>query len=162
MGQTMVANVHTLGRDGAVRAREIGARVAFWGILLSALLAAGTWALRDALPRVFLQSEAVEVLAAIAPAMAPACAMLAFSCNNAFEGVLLGAGDARFVVGVYPPSVLLGLGLLGGSTAVGGGLVGVWWALAAYYFALSVSFAARLWTPWPALQGPYHKHQPAT
>lgn len=159
VGQTIVGSVFHDPDAGAAAARAIGVRVAFWSVLLACGLAGGTWAARSALPRLFVDGggAAAPVLAAIAPAMAPACAMLAFSCNNGLEGVLLGAGDMRFVVGVYPWSVGLGLCFMAAAWHLGVGLTGIWWALASYYGALMVGFAARGAAPARWLRGPLHR-----
>ena len=158
VGQTIVGSVFHDPDAGPAAARAIGARVAFWSVLLACALAGGTWAARGLLPQLFVESggAAAPVLAAIAPAMAPACAMLAFSCNNGLEGVLLGAGDMRFVVGVYPWSVGLGLCFMAAAWQLGAGLTGIWWALASYYGALMVGFALRGAAPARWLRGPLH------
>ena len=156
VGQTMIANVYNDPAKGPSQARVVGSRIILWGVVFSLLMASGTWCFRHVLPTVFVQKAAAGVLATIAPAMLPACVMLLFSCNNALEGVLLGAGDANYVVGVYPPSVLLCLAFLAVSWHTGSGLQGIWWALCAYYAGLVSLFSARVWPLWRGMSGPLH------
>jgi len=145
VGQTMTANVYG-GKGGAKAARVVANRVVFWGAATSAILGIVTWSLRDFLPLVFVQDPAV--LAILRTAMLPACAMLAFSWNNALEGCLLGADDQGYVVGTYPWAVSAGLIVLAASYKLGYGLPGIWWSLTAYYIALVTSFGSRFVVPW--------------
>ena len=139
VGHSMVANRR--GQAGA--ARQVADRVVVLGFSLSALLAVATWALREQLPRLVTRDPAV--LAAVAPALVPACLMLFASANNAVEGTLLGAGDDAFVASTYVPSVGVALGVLASTRALG--LAGVWWALAAYYGVLLLLLTGRYLLP---------------
>lgn len=158
VGQALVSSVYREDATSAAAARALGSRVVLWAAFLALALAVATWAARGVLPALFVKGCASTgaVLDAIAPAVLPACAMLVFSCNNGIEGVLLGAGDTRFVVGMYPPSVLLGLGCLAVAWVSGGGLAGVWYALAAYYCSLMLLFGLRWAAPLRWMRGPLH------
>ncbi|CAG9467636.1 unnamed protein product [Pedinophyceae sp. YPF-701] len=141
VGQTMVANVYGSETGGAVPARKVANRVIFWGAMTSFVLAVFTFAMKDILPRIFIQDEGVFQI--VQSAMLPACAMLAFSWNNALEGCLLGSDDQGYVVGTYPWAVSFGLAVLGMSYSLGFGLPGVWWGLTVYYAALVTWFGSR-------------------
>jgi Na+-driven multidrug efflux pump len=116
-----------------------------WGAVTSAVLAGATWLVRADLPRIFIQDPTVYGI--VQTAMLPACAMLAFSWNNALEGCLLGAGDATYVVNTYPWAVGFGLGFLALAYRSGSGLAGIWWALTVYYMALITWFGSRFVLP---------------
>jgi Na+-driven multidrug efflux pump len=138
----MVANVANVP-GGRKLARGLADRIITWGVASAAAMAAGTWALRGVLPGLFVSDAGV--LALVGSAVPPACCMLALSWNNALEGCLIGAGDSMFVVRVYPWAVSFCMAVLAAAYLGGGGLGGLWWALAVYYAALVAAFSARYW-----------------
>lgn len=141
VGQSMTANVYSDPARGPAQAKQVSNRVVYWGFVIAFVLAGLTWALKDVLPRLFVQDA--EVLAIVRSAILPACCMLAFSWNNALEGSLIGADDANYVVNTYPWAVSIALGVLGSTYWAGMGLPGIWWALTGYYVALVLWFGVR-------------------
>eukprot|EP00873_Tetraselmis_striata_P023282 jgi/Tetstr1/443546/TSEL_031550.t1 len=164
VGQSLVANLFESGPAGkaaAVRVRPatlpvgtrrplqgnpgVARRVILYGSATAAALAGASWLARGALPAAFVSDPLA--LAVMQPAMVPACLMLLSSANNAFEGVLLGAGDTVFASRCFIPASLTAVGLLFLALRLDGGLVAVWWALALYYSVLLLLFAGRAMLP---------------
>ena len=115
-----------LGAGDAVGARAAAWRMVVWCLALGALLTVVLLALADPLPRVFTSDEAVlERADAVWPLFA---LMQPFGAVVfALDGVLIGAGDTRFLMWsmlaaallVYVPVAVLAL-------ALDWGIVGVW------------------------------------
>jgi putative MATE family efflux protein len=120
-----------LGADDAAGARAVAARAIGWSLVAGCLFAALLLALAGTLPRAFTSDPAViERADAIWPMLAlmqPLAAVV-----FALDGVLIGAGDTRYLagsmllagLGAYVPIALLAL-------ALGWGLTGVWAGLPA-------------------------------
>ena len=95
------------------------------------------------------------VLRATLPCVLPVAALVFFANNNAFEGLCIGAGDIKYVTLVYgPATAIFALGLYS-AYYFSTGLFGVWQALCAYYFSLSVMLFSRLY--FKRFRGPLHK-----
>jgi Na+-driven multidrug efflux pump len=115
-----------LGAGDAAGARAAARRMIEWCVALGVVFAVALLALHDLLPRVFTSDDAVlDRAAAIWPMFAlsqPANAVV-----FGLDGILIGAGDTRFLMWsmlaagllVYAPVALLSLHL-------GWGIVGVW------------------------------------
>ena len=127
-GQVMVGRL--LGAGRAQEAYAAGARMIGWSLVAGVLFGVLLLALGDVIPRAFSSDPAVlEEAAAIWPlfaAMMPANAVV-----FALDGILIGAGDTRFLAvgmvaaaAVYVPVALLSL-------HQGWGIVGVWCGLLA-------------------------------
>jgi MATE family, multidrug efflux pump len=132
-----------LGAGGTVRARRLAERVARYGLLLGCGFGVLFAALAGVLPRAFTND--VEVLATIPipwwffVGLQPIAGLV-----FALDGVLLGAGDARFL----RTWTLLGAGLgflplIWLSLRFGWGLTGIWTGLAMFMLIRLVSVVAR-------------------
>ena len=119
-----------LGAGEARAARAAATRVILWSVVVGALFAAVLGALSGVVPRVFTDDPAVRARAHeiwwILVAMMPANGAV-----FALDGILIGAGDTRFLMwgmlaaaAVYIPVALLAL-------HAGWGITGVWCGLAA-------------------------------
>jgi putative MATE family efflux protein len=126
--QVMVGRM--LGAGDAAGARGAAVRMIGWSAVLGALFGLVLMALGDVIPHVFTSDDAVVerageiwwLFAALMPLNGAVFAL---------DGILIGAGDTRFLAwamvgaaAVYIPIALLALDQ-------GWGIVGVWWGLAA-------------------------------
>jgi putative MATE family efflux protein len=127
-GQVMVGRM--LGASDADGARAAATRMIAWSVAIGALFGLILLALGDAVPRLFTSDEAVIAHAhEIWPLFA---GMMPFNgAVFALDGILIGAGDTRYLMwgmlaaaAVYLPIVLLAL-------HNDWGIVGVWWGLVA-------------------------------
>jgi putative MATE family efflux protein len=127
--QVLVAR--TLGAGDAERAYDAAWRVIGWSAAVGAVVGAVMLALIGVLPHAFTDDAAVlDRARAVWPlfALMQPLAGIAF----ALDGILIGAGDTRFLMwsmlaaalGVYVPIALASLEL-------GWGITGVWWGLVA-------------------------------
>jgi len=125
--QVMVGRL--LGAGDAVRARAAATRVIVWSAVLGAGFGLVLFALTDLLPHAFTDDERVVERAQeiwwLFAAMMPLNGVV-----FALDGILIGAGDTRFLMwgmllaaAVYVPVALLALDQ-------GWGIMGVWWGLA--------------------------------
>jgi putative MATE family efflux protein len=127
-GQVMVGRM--LGADDADGARAAAIRMIAWSVAIGALFGVILLALGDIVPRLFTSDDAVIAKAEeIWPLFA---LMMPFNgAVFALDGILIGAGDTRFLMwgmlaaaAVYIPIVLLTL-------HNDWGIIGVWWGLVA-------------------------------
>jgi MATE family, multidrug efflux pump len=125
--QVMVGRL--LGAGDGARARAAASRVILWSVVVATGFGVVLAALGDVIPRAFTDDEAV-----IAQAQEIWWLFAALMPLNgavfALDGILIGAGDTRFLMwgmlaaaAVYVPVALLAL-------HEGWGIVGVWWGLA--------------------------------
>lgn len=137
-----------LGAGDAALARADGRRIVAWSAALGAGIALVLMALGGVLPRAFTSDAGVIDAAASAWLLFAALWPLA-AVVFALDGILIGAGDTRFLAGamagsaaVYVPCVLL-------AGALGWGLPGVWGALLVLMVArlatTGARFAGRRW-----------------
>jgi MATE family, multidrug efflux pump len=127
-GQVMVGRM--LGAGDASGARDAAVRMIGWSVAIGALFGVIFLALGDAIPKLFTDDPAVVAQAhAIWPLFA--LMMPANGAVFALDGILIGAGDTRFLMwamlaaaAVYIPIALLALWQ-------DWGIVGVWWGLVA-------------------------------
>jgi Na+-driven multidrug efflux pump len=125
-GQVMVGRM--LGAGDAGGARAAATRMIGWSVAIGALFAVVLLATGDAVPRLFTGDARVVARAhEIWPLFA--AMMPANGAVFALDGILIGAGDTRFLMwgmlaaaAVYVPIALLAL-------HDGWGIVGVWWGL---------------------------------
>jgi putative MATE family efflux protein len=118
-----------LGAGEAARARAAASRVILWSVVTGAAFGAALFALTDVLPHAFT-GDALVVERAQEIWWLFAALMPVNGAVFALDGILIGAGDTRFLMwgmlaaaAVYVPVALLALDQ-------GWGIVGVWWGLA--------------------------------
>jgi putative MATE family efflux protein len=139
-GQVMVGRM--LGAGDALGARAAATRMIGWSVAVGALFAVAFLALGDTIPRLFTDDPAVVRQAhAIWPLFA--LMMPANGAVFALDGILIGAGDTRFLMwgmlaaaAVYVPIALLALW-------EDWGITGVWWGLLALIAVRLVTCGAR-------------------
>jgi putative MATE family efflux protein len=146
-GQVIVGR--TLGAGHADDAYDASMRMIFWSLVVGGILAIVMLALTDVLPHAFTgDSRVINRLHAIWPLFAlmqPLNAVV-FALN----GILIGAGDTRFLkwsmvfsgLGVFVPIALLSLALDWGIVGVWCGLVGL---IVARLVTCGARFAGRRW-----------------
>jgi putative MATE family efflux protein len=138
----------SLGAGDAARARAAALRVIGWSVLVGAVFALVLAALGGVIPRLFTDDPLVRERARevwwIFVATMPANGAV-----FALDGILIGAGDTRFLMwgmlaaaAAYVPVALLAL-------HEGWGIVGVWWGLAALIavrlLTCGIRFAGSRW-----------------
>jgi putative MATE family efflux protein len=148
--QVMVGRM--LGAGDAAGARAAAVRMIAWSAALGALFGVLLLALGDAIPHLFTSDEAVVerareiwwLFAALMPLNGAVFAL---------DGILIGAGDTRFLAwamvgasAVYIPIALLAL-------ERDWGIVGVWWGLAALIVVRLATCGGRFLTERWALTG---------
>ncbi len=134
---------HQLGVGDDARARELAVRTLVWSVLLGLVVGAVVLALSDPLPRAFTSDPRVlNRAAAIWPIFA-----LMQPINGAvfaLDGILIGAGDTRFLMwAMIPCSLLAFVPLEVVSLPAGWGIVGVWCGLLAFVLARLVATGIR-------------------
>jgi putative MATE family efflux protein len=139
-GQVMVGRM--LGAGDATSAREAATRMIGWSVVVGGVFAVIFLALGDAVPRLFTSDPAVihnahEIWPLFALMMPVNGAVFAH------DGILIGAGDTRFLMwgmllaaAVYIPLALLALW-------EDWGILGVWWGLLALIAVRLVTCGAR-------------------
>jgi putative MATE family efflux protein len=146
-GQVIVGRM--LGASDGEGARAAAKRMIGWSLAVGCVFAVGLLALHDVLPRLFTGDDRVvaqaQVLWPLFALMQPAGAVV-----FALDGILIGAGDARYLAAamafaglfVFVPISLAALHF-------DWGLAGVWWGLnalmAARLLTLGVRFASGRW-----------------
>lgn len=139
-GQVMIGRM--LGAADAVSARAAGLRMIGWSVLIGAAFGVVLLALGDVIPGLFTDDP--EVLAKAGEIWPLFALMMPFNgAVFALDGILIGAGDTRFLMWgmlaaalVYVPIVLLSLDR-------GWGVKGVWWGLVALIGVRLATCAAR-------------------
>lgn len=142
-----------LGAHSADLARRTARQVTGYGLLLGCVLCGVFAALHGLLPRAFTSDAGVlaEVPGAwwFFVALQPIAGVV-----FALDGVLLGAGDARFLRTSTLASAAAGfLPLVWASLAFGWGLVGIWTGLAAFMVFRLVAVLSRLYSGRWAVEG---------
>jgi putative MATE family efflux protein len=140
-GQVIVGR--RLGAGDARGAMEAAKRMCWWSLVGGCAMALGLLATTDLLPRAFSSDAAVIAKAhdlwPLFALMQPVGALV-----FALDGILLGAGDTRYLAyamafsafGVFVPIALLSLHF-------GWGVAGVWWGLNALMVARLATIGAR-------------------
>jgi putative MATE family efflux protein len=146
-GQVLVGRM--LGAGDAAGALAAARRMCGWSVAAGCVMALGLLALRDVLPHAFTSDPAVleraHALWPLFALMQPVGALV-----FALDGILLGAGDTRYLawamafsaLGVFVPIALL-------SVHFDWGVTGVWWGLNALMVArlatIGPRFLGRRW-----------------
>jgi putative MATE family efflux protein len=140
-GQVIVGRA--LGAGDPAGARATARRMIGWSVGVGSLFALGLLAVGSIVPPLFSPDPAVHERAA---ALWPLFALMqpVGGAVFALDGILIGAGDARFLKwsmlfaagGVFAPIAALSL-------VLGWGLVGVWWGLNALMLARVATLGAR-------------------
>lgn len=140
-GQAMVGTL--LGANNAPQALRVGRRLTWWGVGLGVLASALVLLARPVIPDLFTNDPAVIeqtlgvlLLLAIMQPLAGA----AF----ALDGILIGAGDMRFLAYAMAANTAFFLGLLAIVQFLGGGLTGLWISLALFIAARAVTLGWRI------------------
>jgi putative MATE family efflux protein len=140
-GQVLVGRL--LGASDAAGAIAAARRMCAWSLAGGLVMAAGLLVARDVLPRAFTSDAAVIARAhelwPLFALMQPIGALV-----FALDGILLGAGDTRYLayamafsaLGVFVPIALLSLHF-------GWGVAGVWWGIDALMVARLATIGAR-------------------
>ena len=138
-GQALIGQA--LGAGQSERARALGRRMIGWGAAVGVMTGAVVIACSPLLPRVFTEDAAVIALAAFL-LLHVGFSQPAAGVVFALDGVLIGAGDLRFlaVSMVGAGVVLVGGGLV--VVAVGAGIGWLWGALHAW---MAARLAMMLW-----------------
>jgi len=136
-----VAAARRLETEGAPGVRRVGNRLLGYAAVLSAAIGAGFYLCRGPMIAAFTSDPAVHF--ASTAAMVPTAAMAAGLWLKVPEGVLIGAGDGRFVSLAFVPAFAVTSAGLWATTRWGLGLPGIWAALLAYYLVLIASFLYR-------------------
>jgi putative MATE family efflux protein len=145
-GQVMVGRM--LGASDAEGAYAASRRMIGWSVALGAVFAAALLVLEPALPGAFTDDPAVV---GRAEAMWPLLvAMMPFNgAVFALDGILIGAGDTRFIAQAMVLAGAVGVGGAIAASAAGWGIAGVWAALCAFIgvrlVTCLVRFESRRW-----------------
>jgi putative MATE family efflux protein len=146
-GQVIIGRM--LGAGDAAGAYAAAARMIWLSVVLGAVFAAGLLALGDWLPRAFTGDAAVlheaHLVWPLLAAMQPLCGAV-----FALDGILIGAGDTRYLMwSMVASSLLVFVPIAALSLALDWGIVGVWVGLDALIAArlgfLWARFAGRRW-----------------
>lgn len=140
-GQAMIGTL--LGAGEANQALRIGRRLTGWGIVLGVVASAAVLAARPWIPGVFTNDPAVientlTVLLLLAIMQPVAGAVFAL------DGILIGAGDMRFLAIAMSISAAFFLVCLWTVQRLDGGLTGLWIALIAFIAARAVTLGWRI------------------
>jgi putative MATE family efflux protein len=139
-GQAMVA--HVLGASDTGGARAVARRVAAWGFASGLLLSVLLLALRPVYVPVFTVDPAVRdlvwPLAAVVAVTNPIGSVL-----YVLEGVLIGAGDVRYLAMSMLLALMVFLPLAGLVMATQAGVVALWWVLGAWLLARLITVYLR-------------------
>lgn len=137
-GQVLVSRA--LGAGGAAAAVASARRMIGWSVLMGAAFGGAMLLLADPLPRLFTPEAAVlERVAAAWPVFA-----LMQPVNGAvfaLDGILIGAGDSRYLAWSMVAAAAVGVPLTVAAYVAGWGITGIWLALFGFILA-------RLWVTW--------------
>lgn len=139
-GQAMIGRL--LGSGDASAARAAGNRMVDWGVFAGIVLAIGVGALHGVLPKIFTEDEAVIATASFLLVLA---ALLQPLNGLVFtlDGILIGAGDLRFLAkAMVISSAVFGIGALA-VLATDSGIGWLWGALAAWMTTRAVTLGLR-------------------
>jgi len=138
--QAMVG--HALGAADPVAARAAGRRALAWGLGSGLAMAVLLLALRPAYVPIFTTDHAVRdlvwSLAVVVAAGQPIGALL-----YVLDGILIGAGDGRYLAWTMLVALVVFLPLAGTVFATEAGILALWWALTGWLLARQVAVALR-------------------
>ncbi len=139
-GQAIIGNL--LGAGDAAGAREAARRMLDWGLLAGLAAAAFVLAVRPVLPDVFSSDEAVLSLTAFLflwlAAMQPVNGLV-----FALDGILIGAGDLRFLAWAMTAAAAVFVPLAVGVRILGLGIGWLWAAMLVFMGVRLVALVAR-------------------
>ncbi|MBD2102937.1 MATE family efflux transporter [Leptolyngbya sp. FACHB-261] len=142
-GQSLIGRY--LGAGEPQRAYKVGLRMTQWGIALGFVLMGVFWLLRDLLPHLFTSDPRVlHTIASIF--LFVVCFQPINSLVFVLDGILIGAGDTRFLRRAATAGALAYIPLALAALTWGWGLPGVW-------FGLALMMLIRLLTNWLRFQG---------
>lgn len=150
--QVLVSQQLGIGR--IADARRLATRTIVWSVLAGALLGGAMLALGGALPRLFTTNNAVlartweiwPIFALMQPVNGAVFAL---------DGILLGAGDTRYLMrAMFATSALVFAPLAVASALLGWGIVGVWLAILAFVVARLLTCGQRFRSEGWAIAGP--------
>ena len=140
-GQAMVGTL--LGANKAPQALHVGRRLTAWGVFLGVMASLFLLAFRSFIPHLFTNDPAVIdktvgllFLLAIMQPLAGAV--------FALDGILIGAGDMRFLAYAMSANTAFFLVLLAAVHALDGGLTGLWVALVLFIAARAFTLGWRI------------------
>jgi len=133
---------HALGAAETLAAKASSRRALAWGLGSGLAMAVLLLALRPAYIPVFTTDPAVRdlvwSLAVVVAASQPIGALL-----YVLDGILIGAGDTRYLAWTMLVALLTFLPLAGAVLVTDAGVVALWWALAGWLLARQVAVALR-------------------
>ena len=138
-GQALIGQA--LGAGQAERARALGRRMIGWGLAAGVLTGTVVLATSPLLPKVFTEDAAVVALAGFL-LLHVGFSQPAAGVVFALDGVLIGAGDLRFLA---VSMVGAGVVLVGGGVAVLAVGAGIGWLWAALHAWMAVRLSMMLW-----------------
>ena len=134
---------HQLAVGAAARARALATRTIVWSLIVGLVFAAVFMALRNILPELFTSDPRVldraHAVWPIFALMQPVNAVV-----FALDGILIGAGDTRYLMWAMIPSTAIGfVPLAVVSLLAGWGIVGVWCAILGLVVVRLITCGAR-------------------
>ena len=137
-----------LGAGDAIGARGVGRRVTWWGLIFGLVAAAPAVGLRPVLPQLFSNDTAVVSLAGFL--MLHLALMLPINgVVFALDGVLIGAGDLRYLAGAMLAAAGVFVPLAVGVRLADAGIGWLWGALVIFMVArlagVGLRFAGHQW-----------------
>jgi putative MATE family efflux protein len=133
---------HALGAGDPDAAKRVSRRALLWGFGSGLVMAVLLLALRPAYVPLFTTDEAVRdlvwSLTVVIAASQPIGALL-----YVLDGILIGAGDTRYLAGAMLVALVTFLPLAGVVLATEAGVVALWWALTGWLLARQVAVALR-------------------
>jgi putative MATE family efflux protein len=133
---------HALGAGEPETARVTSRRALVWGVGSGLAMAVLLLALRPVYVPLFTNDDEVRdlvrSLAVVVAATQPIGALL-----YVLDGILIGAGDTRYLAGTMLVALVTFLPLAGAVLVTGAGIVALWWALAGWLLAREVAVALR-------------------
>lgn len=140
-GQAMVGTL--LGANKARQALHVGRRLTVWGVILGIGASFLVVALRPVIPALFTNDPAVVdktlVVLLLLAVMQPLAGAV-----FALDGILIGAGDMRFLAYAMVANTIFFLAALWVVQRLDGGLNGLWIALVAFIAARAVTLTWRI------------------
>jgi len=133
---------HALGAEDPVTAKAMSRRALLWGLGSGLVMAVLLLALRPAYVPIFTTDPAVRdlvwSLAVVVAAGQPIGALL-----YVLDGILIGAGDTRYLAWTMLVALLTFLPLAGAVLVTDAGIIALWWALSGWLLARQVAVALR-------------------
>jgi putative MATE family efflux protein len=132
-----------LGAGAVATARAVTWQMTRWGIWLGVILMVAVLAVRTSVPQLFGADPVVQAIVASALVVVALQQPLA-GVVFVLDGVLLGAGDARFLVWAQLFALAAFAPAAWWVLRVGGTVTQLWWALSVFMVARAVAFGWRV------------------